>query len=137
MRGATLFVIGSLFLTATAQDDYNAAISAHNGNAIVLLVQDGCVPCMKLEDDLLPILRQSGMLEDSTIAIISVNKQPKLVRRLQGSELNARRGFPVMYVFRSKEGKLWGWRTFGYAGPDRLVQRLQGIQRWQPPARSK
>ena len=80
--------------------DYRAVWTAHEGNAVVVLVQDGCAPCRRLENDLLPILRNAGMLLDSDVTFISANRQPKLVRRLQGSEMNSRRGFPVVLVFR-------------------------------------
>lgn len=127
-----LLSIGLGLLLVSAREEYRAAHDAHPGNAVVLLVQDACAPCTRLENDLLPILRQVGMLEDSSITIISINKQPKLVRRLQGPGLNGRRGFPCLLVFRTKGKGIWAWRTFGYRGRPELLNWLRGINRWEP-----
>lgn len=136
MRIAGALIAGVLAAAAapsTERADYTAAMGVHQGNAVVLLVQDGCEPCRRLENDLIPILRQGGVMEDSSIHIVSVQRHPKLVRQLQGSALNSRRGFPVIVVFRQKLGGQWAWRTFGHSGHGALIKWLRDIKRWQPP----
>lgn len=135
MKLTLLLLVG--FLAAPAEPpklrNYKAAMEAHSGNAVVLLVQDGCAPCQKLENNLLPALREAGVLNDSSIIVISVQKQPDLVHQLQGSEMNQRRGFPVLVVFRQKGRSQWGWRRFGYTSQVELITWLSGIKKWQPP----
>jgi len=131
--------MGILFIAAANKElaDYRTAVDAHRGNAVVLLVQDGCAPCRRLENDLVPILRQGGMLEDSTITILSVQKHSQAVRQLQGGAINQRRGFPVLVVFRQKPGGQRAWRAFGYSGQGVLVKWLRDIGRWQPPVSTR
>lgn len=127
-------VVGLLITSvvlANVSSDYKEAVSIHSGNAVVLLVQDNCAPCRRLENDIVSIMRQAGIMTDSSVHIISVNEDSELVNRLQGSGINARRGFPVILVYRRVNKKQWAWRYIGYSESSVVVQWMIGVKKWK------
>lgn len=125
-------LLASSVIVFTTLTDYQGAVNTHYGNAVVLLVQDSCAPCRKLENDIVPIMRQAGIMTDSSIHILSVSRDRELVSQLQGSELNKRRGLPVILVFRKVNGQQWGWRYMGYTESSKIVKWIIGIKKWKP-----
>jgi hypothetical protein len=117
--------------TQQLQKSYNDVVKSQSGNAAVLLVMDGCRSCKRLENDLIPILRSAGIIDDSVIVILSVEKQPELVRQLMGSEQQQARGFPVLLIYRMKDNGQGCWRYIGYDSSSNIVNWLHGIKLWK------
>jgi hypothetical protein len=124
---------------AVAMNDHQATLAARKQHAVVLITRENCAPCRMLERDLLPALRDSGLLHDSALIVVSANEEPELARRLMGGKMNQSRGLPQLVIFRRINGDGWRWRWFGYrGGRASLIAWLKKVETWRPrnpPAR--
>lgn len=123
-----LVIVATTLAAPTTGGNYNAAMNAHPGNMVVFLTTKGCPPCAKLKSNLMIAMDRAGILEDSSIVVISYQKQPKLVRQLSS---NSHWGFPELVVFR--HGMVW--RRSGNSSQVVLTEWFRNIKQSTQRAR--
>ena len=91
-------------LAATGTDSYTNAhrVTAKTGKPMVIMVSaNWCGACKEMERSVLPQIKKRGVLEDVSFAVVDVDREQKLARRLIG-----RGSIPQLLMYR-KSGKGW------------------------------